>query len=64
MAEVYAAGLEAKGYTVDRAGIGLARAPVVAPAIESGQIDMQPEYIGSRISLRGRRARRAIRLPT
>src|SRR4051812_1725619 len=39
MAEVYAQALEAKGYTVDRAGIGLGQRPVVAPAIESGQID-------------------------
>ena len=34
---------------VDRTGIGLGDRPVVAPAIESGQIDLQPEYIGSRI---------------
>src|SRR6186713_2213724 len=50
MAEIYAQTLEANGYTVDRAGIGLGQRPVVAPAIESGQIDLQPEYIGSRIS--------------
>ena len=50
MAEIYAQALEAKGYTVDRAGIGLGDRPVVAPAIESGQIDMQPEYIGSRLT--------------
>ena len=49
MAEVYAQALEAKGYTVDRAGIGLGDRAVLAPAIESGQIDLQPEYIGSRI---------------
>jgi osmoprotectant transport system substrate-binding protein len=49
MAEIYAQALEAKGYKVDRAGIGLGERPVVAPAIESGQIDMQPEYIGSRL---------------
>jgi osmoprotectant transport system substrate-binding protein len=49
MAEVYAVALEAKGYAVDRAGIGLGQRPVVAPAIESGQIDLQPEYIGSRL---------------
>ena len=49
MAELYAQALEAKGYTVDRAGIGLGDRPVVAPAIESGQIDLQPEYIGSRL---------------
>src|SRR6188508_2981536 len=50
MAEIYAQVLEANGYTVDRTGIGLGARPVVAPAIESGQIDLQPEYIGSRLS--------------
>ncbi len=50
MAEIYAQVLEANGYTVDRAGIGLGERPIVAPAIESGQIDLQPEYIGSRLS--------------
>jgi osmoprotectant transport system substrate-binding protein len=53
MAEIYAQALEAKGYTVDRAGIGLGARPVVAPAIESGQIDLQPEYIVSRLSYEG-----------
>jgi osmoprotectant transport system substrate-binding protein len=53
MAEIYAQALEANGYTVDRTGIGLGARPVVAPAIESGQIDLQPEYIGSRISYYG-----------
>jgi osmoprotectant transport system substrate-binding protein len=53
MAEVYAQALEANGYTVDRNGIGLGARPVVAPAIESGQIDLQPEYIGSRITYYG-----------
>jgi osmoprotectant transport system substrate-binding protein len=50
MAEVYAVALEAKGYPIDRAGIGLGTRDVVAPAIESGQINMQPEYIGSRLT--------------
>lgn len=50
MAELYAQALEANGYKVDRAGIGLGDRSVLAPAIESGQIDLQPEYIGSRIS--------------
>jgi osmoprotectant transport system substrate-binding protein len=53
MAEIYAQALEANGYTVDRAGIGLGARPVVAPAIESGQIDLQPEYIGSRLAHEG-----------
>src|SRR3954453_13833368 len=50
MAELYAQGLEANGYTVDRTGIGLGPRSVAAPAIESGQIALHPEYIGSRIS--------------
>src|SRR5215213_8026354 len=47
MAEVYAQVLEANGYTVDRAGIGLGARKVTAAALESGQIDLKPEYIGS-----------------
>jgi osmoprotectant transport system substrate-binding protein len=47
MAEIYAQALEANGYTVDRAGIGLGGRPVTTPALESGQIDLKPEYIGS-----------------
>ena len=47
MAEIYAQALEANGYTVDRAGIGLGSRKVLLPALESGQIDLQPEYIGS-----------------
>jgi osmoprotectant transport system substrate-binding protein len=47
MAEVYAQALEANGYTVDRTGIGLGARKVTTPALESGQIDLKPEYIGS-----------------
>jgi osmoprotectant transport system substrate-binding protein len=46
VAEVYAQVLEANGYTVDRAGIGLGTRDVTAAAIESGQIDFKPEYLG------------------
>jgi osmoprotectant transport system substrate-binding protein len=53
MAEVYAVILESKGYPVDRAGIGLGARPVVVPAIEGGQIDLQPEYVGSRLVYEG-----------
>lgn len=49
MAELYGQALEANGYTVDRTGIGLGERAVLVQAIESGQIDMQPEYIGSRL---------------
>jgi len=47
MAEIYAEALEAKGYTVDRTGMGLGTRKVTAAALESGQIDLKPEYIGS-----------------
>jgi osmoprotectant transport system substrate-binding protein len=50
MAEIYAQALEAKGYQVDRTGIGLGARKVTAPALESGQIDLKPEYIGSGLS--------------
>lgn len=46
MAEIYAQVLEANGYTVDRAGIGLGARAVTTPALESGQIDLKPEYLG------------------
>jgi osmoprotectant transport system substrate-binding protein len=47
MAEIYAQALEAKGYTVDRTAIGIGARKVSAPALESGQFDLKPEYIGS-----------------
>jgi osmoprotectant transport system substrate-binding protein len=47
VAEIYSQALEANGYTVDRAGIGLGDRKVLLPALESGQIDLMPEYIGS-----------------
>ena len=53
VAEVYAQVLEANGYTVDRAGIGLGARKVTAAALESGQIDLKPEYIGSGLSYYG-----------
>ena len=47
MAEIYAQALEANGYTVDRTSIGMGARKVSAPALESGTIDLKPEYIGS-----------------
>jgi osmoprotectant transport system substrate-binding protein len=47
MAEIYGQVLEANGYTVNRDGIGLGDRKVLLPALESGKIDLQPEYIGS-----------------
>jgi osmoprotectant transport system substrate-binding protein len=46
VAEMYAQVLEAAGYTVQR-NLGLGARAVTAPALESGQIDLKPEYIGS-----------------
>jgi osmoprotectant transport system substrate-binding protein len=46
VAEIYAQALEASGFTVDRTGIGLGARAVTAAAIESGQIDLKPEYLG------------------
>jgi len=53
VAEAYAQVLEANGYTVDRAGIGLGTRDVTNAAIDSGKIDMKPEYIGSGTAKRG-----------
>ena len=47
MAEIYAQALEAKGYKIDRGGLGLGTRKVTAAALESGQIDLKPEYVGS-----------------
>jgi osmoprotectant transport system substrate-binding protein len=46
VAEMYAQVLEEAGYTVQR-NLGLGARTVTAPALESGQIDLKPEYIGS-----------------
>jgi osmoprotectant transport system substrate-binding protein len=53
VAEIYAQALEAKGFTVDRAGIGLGTRAVTAAALESGQINLKPEYIGSGLTYYG-----------
>ena len=47
MAEIYGQALEHNGYTVDRTGIGIGTRKVSAPALESGQFDLKPEYIGT-----------------
>src|SRR5262249_41525761 len=43
----YAQVLENAGYTVNRDGVGIGQRKVLLPALESGQINLQPEYIGS-----------------
>jgi len=64
MAEIYAQALEAAGYTVDRAGIGIGSRKVSAPALESGQIDLKPEYIGSGLAFYEPGKQTATRGPT
>jgi osmoprotectant transport system substrate-binding protein len=46
VAEMYAQVLEKAGYTVER-NLGLGARAVTSPALESGQVDLKPEYIGS-----------------
>jgi len=46
VAEIYAQALERAGYAVDRK-MNLGSREVVKPALESGEIDLVPEYIGT-----------------
>jgi osmoprotectant transport system substrate-binding protein len=46
VAELYAQAIENAGYKVER-NLGLGARAVTAAAIESGQIDVKPEYLGS-----------------
>ncbi|MGH2444614.1 MAG: glycine betaine ABC transporter substrate-binding protein [Candidatus Limnocylindria bacterium] len=52
MAEIYAQALEANGYTVERS-LGIGPRDTTQPAIENGEIDLQPEYIGSLLTFLG-----------
>jgi osmoprotectant transport system substrate-binding protein len=46
VAEIYAQGLEANGYQIERQ-LNLGNREVVKPALESGEIDLVPEYTGT-----------------
>jgi osmoprotectant transport system substrate-binding protein len=46
VAEMYAQVLEGAGYTVDRQ-LDLGSREILVPAIESGEVDIAPEYLGS-----------------
>jgi osmoprotectant transport system substrate-binding protein len=52
MAEIYAQALEHVGYTVER-NLGIGTRDVTLPAIENGQFDLMPEYIGSLLTKLG-----------
>ncbi|MEO8272719.1 MAG: glycine betaine ABC transporter substrate-binding protein [Chloroflexota bacterium] len=47
VAEIYAQALEAAGFTVDRTGIGGGARAVTKAALEKGDTNLKPEYIGS-----------------
>jgi len=46
VAEIYAQALERAGYTVERS-LNLGNREVVKPALETGEIDLVPEYVGT-----------------
>jgi osmoprotectant transport system substrate-binding protein len=46
VAEIYAQALERAGYTVERS-MNLGNREVVKPALEEGEIDLVPEYVGT-----------------
>jgi osmoprotectant transport system substrate-binding protein len=52
VAEIYAQGLERAGYSVDRS-MNLGNREVVKPALEEGEIDLVPEYVGTILSFLG-----------
>jgi osmoprotectant transport system substrate-binding protein len=46
VAEIYAQALEAAGFKVERTGIGMGARAASKAALESGQINLKPEYLG------------------
>ncbi|MGE3961693.1 MAG: glycine betaine ABC transporter substrate-binding protein [Dehalococcoidia bacterium] len=54
LAEIYAQQLEAHGFTVDRSKLqpGSPR-EILKPALESGEIDLVPEYVGTLVTFLG-----------
>ncbi|MDH3730128.1 MAG: ABC transporter substrate-binding protein [Acidimicrobiia bacterium] len=47
LAQIYAQALETNGYPVDLSKLEAGSREIVKPAIESGEIDLVPEYVGS-----------------
>ncbi len=52
VAEIYAQALEADGYSVERK-LNTGNREIYAPALESGELDLIPEYIGSILTYLG-----------
>ena len=52
MGEIYAQALESAGYPVER-NLGIGTREQTQPALEDGQLDLMPEYIGSELRFLG-----------
>jgi hypothetical protein len=52
LAEIYAQALEAEGYVVERK-LNLGNREIVKPALENGEIDFVPEYVGTVLTFLG-----------
>jgi osmoprotectant transport system substrate-binding protein len=52
VAEIYAQALEAEGYSVDRK-LNIGSREIYKPALESGELDLVPEYIGTMLTFLG-----------
>ena len=51
LAQIYGQGLESAGYSVDLSKLEAGSREIVKPAIESGEIDLVPEYVGSALEV-------------
>ncbi len=51
LAQIYAQALESNGYPVDLSKLEAGSREIVKPAIESGEIDLVPEYVGSALEV-------------
>lgn len=63
LGELYSQILEANGYTVER-HLNLGSREIVEPALESGQIDMYPEYLATSVAFVTKDASKASTDPT
>ncbi|MEE8330781.1 MAG: ABC transporter substrate-binding protein [Acidimicrobiia bacterium] len=51
LAQIYGQALESNGYPVDLSKLEAGSREIVKPAIESGEIDLVPEYVGSALEV-------------
>lgn len=50
VAELYGQVLEANGYTIDRGKLNLGSREIIAPALETSQLDLYPEYLATYVT--------------